>query len=110
MKNSIKSALLSAAVFPGAGHLYLKCYIRGISIMIAALAALVVLIQQMLERVADVINQIEIGTVTDTQEIAELIASSPDESLNNAAIVITVCWIYGIIDSFLVGKKQDSNE
>lgn len=108
MKKSIKSALLSALIFPGAGHLHLKCYKRGLILLISSLTAIVILVQQALERVAVIINKMETdGTAMNNQEVAELISQSPNESLNIAAIVITVCWLYGIIDSFRAGKLQD---
>lgn len=109
MKKSTKSALLSALIFPGIGHLHLKCYKRGLVLMIGSLAALVMLIQQALERAADILNKMETsGTMLSNQEIAELISGSPNDSINIAAIVIAVCWFFGIFDSFRTGKQQDS--
>lgn len=110
MSKSTKSALLSALIFPGAGHLYLKCYKRGFILLTITVVALVILIKQTLERVSSIIAQMEVhGHVMSTQEISEMIANSPNESFNFAVIAILICWVYGIIDSARAGKQQDVN-
>ncbi len=46
MKMGIKAALLSALVFPGAGQIYLRRYVRGLISMVISLDGLGVLVAQ----------------------------------------------------------------
>lgn len=107
MKKTLKSASLSALVFPGCGHIYLKCYRRGLLLALITSLALTVLTIQMYE----VLKQIVItGNTVDSYKIAELISQTGNNSLNNAAIVITACWFIGIIDSVIASKQQDTRQ
>jgi len=63
MKKSIKAVLLSALVFPGAGHLLLKKRIIDAVLTCASLVALYLIIANMLNRAQEIADKILSGDV-----------------------------------------------
>ena len=63
MKKSNKAVLLSALVFPGAGHLLLKKRIIGAVLTCASLVALDLIIANMLNRAQEIADKILSGDV-----------------------------------------------
>jgi len=64
MKYSTKAMLLSAFLFPGVGHFYLKCYLTGAVLASLAVGALYFLLARTIEvamRVSEMIQQGEVG-------------------------------------------------
>jgi hypothetical protein len=111
MSKAIKATLLSALVFPGVGHFFLKKHIAGALLAGAAFAALYLVISRMVERVLQIVDKIEHGEVSlDVTAIAELISRQPTGTdallLRIAWIVLIVCWLIGIVDSYRVGRSQ----
>lgn len=113
MRKSITAVLLSALVFPGAGHLYLRSYLRGCILAAIAAAALVDFIRRVwheAELIRDqLIDRIDSGGIIDlesliTQTMANIhrIDSQP---FTIATVVLLACWLVGIIDSHRIGKK-----
>ena len=115
MKKSMKAALLSAFVLPGAGHFYLKRYIPGVVLVGSSLVGIYYLISKTVERSLQIIEKIQSGDVQlDVTAITELVSKQPTgtegQLLNLATIVIIICWLIGIIDSYRVGCVQDKIE
>jgi len=115
MSQSVKAALLSALVFPGAGHIYLKKYITGAILACTALAALYLIAADILERALAIVEKIERGEVSpDVAAIAELLSRQPmgnESPLLDAALpVLVICWVIGIADSYRRGRAQDKEE
>ncbi len=115
MRKSNKAALLSALVFPGAGPLYLKKHITGAVLVCAALAALYLIVADILEKALVIVEKIERGEVSpDVAVIAELLSRQPvgnESQLLDAALpVLVICWIIGIADSYRCGRALDKNE
>lgn len=111
----MKASLLSAFVFPGAGHLYLKKYIPGVALVGTSLAGVYYLISNLVERALEIAEKIQSGEVQlDTATITELVSkqSTGTESqlINIATLAIILCWVVGIIDSYRVGGVRDKNE
>ncbi len=114
MKKSTKAVLLSAFIFPGAGHILLKKYISGIVLLGASLAALYYLMSQAVERSLQIVEQIQSGSVqTDVAAMMEMASKQPAGSevylIDVATAVFIVCWIIGIIDSYRVGRVRDND-
>jgi len=114
MKNSTKAVLLSALVFPGAGHFFLKKRIPGIILSGTAFAALYVVISNVVERALLIAQKIQSGDVQlDIAEITELVSRQPTgaeaQSLSIATTVLILLWVGGIADSYRVGHIQDKN-
>jgi hypothetical protein len=111
MSKAIKAALLSAVVFPGTGHFFLKKHVVGSLLAVAALASLYLVISRMVERALLIVEKIQRGEVQlDVAAIAELISKQPTgtdaQLLNIAWAVLIISWLIGIVDSYRVGRMQ----
>lgn len=108
MKKSTKAALLSALVFPGAGHLFLKRYKIGAVLAGASFAAIYYLTSKTVERVLQITEKIQSGDVPlDVEAITELVSKqatgAETQLLNIATVTFIVCWLVGIIGSYRAG-------
>jgi hypothetical protein len=109
MNNSMKAVLLSAFIFPGAGHFFLKKPIPGAALVVTAFAALYLIISNALERALQIAEKIQSGEVQlDVAAIAELVSTQPTgtgtQVLNIATAVLFISWLIGIVDSYRVGR------
>lgn len=113
MNLSNKAALLSALVFPGAGHFKLKKYIPGAVLACASFAALYLIIADMLKRASEIADKILSGEVSlDEAAISQLISGQTgveSQQLDVAWAVLIVSWLIGIVDSYRCGRAQDKN-
>lgn len=112
MKKYIKTTLLSAFVFPGAGHLYLKHYIPGIILISTTGAGVFYVIYTLIQTALSIVDKIQTGAVPpDITAISQLLLNRSDASesflFNMATIVVMICWIIGIIDSYRIARRQD---
>jgi hypothetical protein len=109
MNNSMKAALLSAFIFPGAGHFFLKKHVSGAALVATAFAALYLIISNAVERALQIAEKIQSGEVQlDVAAIAELVSKQPTgtgtQVLNIATAVLFISWLIGIVDSYRVGR------
>ena len=112
MKKSTKAVLLSAFVFPGAGHLYLKKYLLGGILACISLTGIYYVVTKTVERAWQIAEKIQTGEVQlDATTITELVsqqsAGTDSQLLNIATLAIIICWVVGIIDSYRVGRARD---
>ena len=112
MTNAVKGALLSALVLPGVGQIALKRYQRGVVLMLAVLAGLAVMVVDAARQAARMFEAIESGGgAIDRDAIARAAAQAtvPSDSLviNLLFFAITICWLYGVVDAYRIGKQQD---
>jgi len=112
MKKSTKAALLSAFIFPGAGHLYLRRYVPGGILVGVSLVGIYYLVTNIVERAWEIAEKIQSGAVQlDTTTITELVsqqsAGTDSQLVNIATLAIIICWGIGIIDSYRVGRARD---
>lgn len=111
MRKSTKAALLSAFVFPGVGHFFLRRPVPGALLTGAALASLFFLISKMLERALQITAQIQRGEgPLDISAISDLVAKQPpgteSQLVDIASTVLIVSWLIGIVDSYRIGRAQ----
>lgn len=114
MKKSTIATLLSALLFPGLGHIYLKKYIQGTVLASISLAGMYYVISKTVEQALQITEKIQSGEVqVDIAAITDLVAkqSSGAEAhfIDIATAVVTICWLIGIFDSYRVGKLLDKN-
>jgi hypothetical protein len=112
MRKSIKTVLLSALVFPGTGHFSVKKPVHGTLLVGITLVCLYFLISKVLEISQNLSAKIQSGEMAyDVDKIAqtvtEKLSGSDSQVINISALVIIICWIFGVIDSFRIGLKQD---
>lgn len=114
MKKSVKAALFSGLLFPGAGHFLLRRYLRGMIFFVPALTSLLFIIDNSMRKALAIVGQIERGEVPlDPQAISSLIsasASGPELAiLNTAQWIFISCWAISVIDSYHLGKIADQS-
>lgn len=115
MTRPTAAILLSALVFPGAGHLYLKHYSRGIVLIALGLACLGFFANQVLQQASSVLAQLTSeGGVVDAGRLADLVAqtSSGFGSLaaTTASLVLAGCWVIGIVDACRIARSQQDRK
>lgn len=112
MKKSIKASLLSALVFPGLGHLFLKKYIPGITLSGTALAAVYIIITKTVERAMQIADKLQSGEIpADASVITDLVTKQSQgaetQTLNIATVILLIVWLIGIVDAFRAGRTYD---
>ena len=115
MKKSTKAALLSAFVFPGAGHIFLKKYVPGSVLAGTAFTALYYLTAKAVARAMEIVDKIQSGEIPpDIAVITELVSKQPTGTealrINIATAIFIISWIAGMVDAYRVGRPQDSGD
>jgi len=115
MKKSTTAALISAFVFPGCGHYYLKKHVFGTILTVGAFIPLYIIITQAIERALLISEKLQRGEVLfEIEAILELAMKHPTgadaQLLNIATTALIIAWLIGIIDSFRVGRVQDKEK
>jgi len=111
---SVKAALISALVFPGAGHFFLKKYISAALLTCASAGALYYLAFKIFEKALLISEQIQSGEIPlDVVAISELISKplpgSEAQAYNIALLVLLISWLIGIADSYRIGHSQKND-
>ena len=115
MNRSAKAAFLSGAVFPGLGQVFLKHYVRGIALMLAVSASLVVLVKKAVEQALAILEKIQweggsIDMITISNAATQASTSSDSHTFKFLLFLIVSCWLIGIVDAYRIGKKKDLEE
>jgi hypothetical protein len=116
MQKSATSALLSAFVFPGIGHLYLRSYARGLILLAICTAALIDFIQRAWREAELISAQVnaeisETGAI-DLESLVAHATAAVDHIDNKpftvSGCVLIACWLFSIFDSYRIGKNVPS--
>jgi hypothetical protein len=112
MKKSIKAVLLSALIFPGAGHFYLKKTAVGFVFLSLCLVCLYLIITASVEIALDIANQIQSGEIPPEVENISTLVSARSASTDYAYLgyvwpALISIWLIAIADSYRVGRHQD---
>lgn len=108
MNRSVIAALLSALVFPGAGHFYLRRPARALIFLLPALGAVLYFLGMVAGQIGEMVDLVQAGKLAlDPVAIgARLEHSGIDSPLMTMAIwVMIACWIGAIVDSALLGRS-----
>lgn len=110
MHNATKAALISALIFPGCGHFYLKSKLRGAVFSLFSVGCLYVLFSFISKIAHDISEKIISGDIAlDINslmvEISSQLNGSEGEAPNIATFLLLGCWGIAIIDSFILGRK-----
>ena len=113
MQKSTLGMLVSGLVFPGLGHLVLKAYKRGITLIIITLSCMVAIMMTALKHASNIIQKIQQeGGVIDldsvTQAANQAVSAADQLTYNISYFILICCWLVGVIDGYRVGKKKDS--
>jgi hypothetical protein len=113
MKPAVKAALLSALVFPGLGHIYLKRYGRGIVLVLLVLSGFGYAVGTATMSALDNLRKMQRMGPVDMSALPDLAASSAASSSSSPfsdviLVLVVCCWLFSIIDSYRMGKKPNS--
>lgn len=109
MKKSIKASLISALVFPGAGHLFLKRYLTAACLASICTIALFLLISSAVENASVISDKILSGAIQPeitviVSEIKKQVSTGRTQNTEYATTVILLVWLIAIIDAYRVGR------
>jgi hypothetical protein len=112
VKRSTKAVLLSALVFPGVGHLYLKRFVIGILLSGGAASTTYFSVSSAMSKALDIAETIQReGLSLDANAIALLVSEqsrgAEGSFLSIATIALIVFWIIGIVDSYRLGRIEE---
>jgi len=115
MKNSLKGAFWSGLIFPGLGQVVLKHYKRGAVIMLMVLVGMSIVVVKAVHSALAILENIEseVGAISMSSiSNAATQASTTSGSLTfNLVLLFTIlCWIFGVVDAYRIGKEQDIKE
>lgn len=112
MSKALTAALLSACVIPGAGHLYLKHYLRAAGLIIIALACVSILVIEATQLALAIVEHIQAqgGVISAPQliELSKQASENSDSFLSSAALLLLgASWIIGLIDAYRLGRHDN---
>jgi hypothetical protein len=114
VRTSTKAALLSALVFPGVGHLYLRRYLRGVLLAAGAAALSYFLISVAVNSAFDIAGKIQSGDVPpNVESVSELVSKasqSNERSTDIATMILLALWAIGIVDSYREGRAREKSK
>ncbi|MFK5915430.1 MAG: hypothetical protein QM484_13745 [Woeseiaceae bacterium] len=113
MKQPIKAALLSALIFPGAGHIASGYKKKGWVIISATLIIFGLMVSELITKANKVVLQMqESGQAIDMEAITRvsqnLVQFSDNTFLNTLFILMMVFWVFVIIDAYRISYQQDN--
>ncbi len=112
MKRATKAFLLSALVFPGTGHLYLKKTRSGVALIVASCIAFYYLMVDLYRQAILLSEQIVSGAVpADIASVSALVTqhySGSDGQLHIALLILLALWIIGMLDCYRLGRADAS--
>ena len=115
MKTSTTAGLLSAFVFPGAGHLYMKHFVTGIGLAGGAAWALYYMVSQLMSTALEIAQELQQrGENPDLDTLVKLVAeqsqAAHSTSISFASMALLVIWAVGIADAYRLGRLKDKNQ
>ncbi len=115
MSKSFKAALLSAFIYPGSGHFFLKKPVQGAllaGVATVCLCLLLVTTVEIAQQISDRIlsGEIPMDIARITQEILKQLASSSIHQINITTSLIFISWLVSIIDSYRLGSLEDKSD
>ncbi len=115
MSKSLKAALLSALVFPGIGHFSLKKPVQGVLLSGVAIVCLYFLLTTAVEIAQQLSVKVQSGEIPmDVEKISEMVSQqlvgSDDQRINMPSLLLVICWVIGVVDSFRIGRSQGNSD
>jgi len=106
---------LSAFVFSGVGHFFLKKHVQGAllaGIATICLYLLLVTTVAIAQEISDKIlsGEIPMDVARITEEILKQLVSSSIQQINITTSLFFICWLISIIDSYRLGYIEDKGD
>ena len=114
MKKSTKAALFSALIFPGAGLLWLKLYLRAAIFMIPAVGISYYIFREAMKIAHTLSDKITTGLIPlDASRLlteVHIMTEQLKVNLSDATWLFIICWVLSISSSYFAGKKLESTQ
>ncbi len=110
MKASTKAVLLSALLFPGAGQISLRRYLRGFLLIFFTAAALATVIVSSIRAALSVLESIQsqdLSLEVLSLEASRAVTDTSSSLISACLLVIIACWIVAVIDAMFPDPKND---
>ena len=113
MRKALKGALLSGLVWPGLGQVMMKRYARGVALMIATLAALVMFMVKAVQYALGLLEKLQYAATMEdiqaaSQKAIQIMAAMDKTVFNITFTIIVILWLAGIVDAWRIGARLDS--
>jgi hypothetical protein len=109
MKQSMKAALLSGLVFPGAGHLYLGRRLRGWAFIVSVLLIFAYLVIHVTVHAYREIEAAQAkGAAIDMTAIQHSVAAVSDGATTAGFALLVLIWLAAILDAYVAGERLES--
>jgi hypothetical protein len=110
LKKPIKAALLSALVYPGVGHFFLKKYVFGAVFAAIFSVPLYLITREIIVKAKNIVEHIKNGEIPlDISVISASLSTSPvgvdAQELTIKMYVLVIIWFIAIIDSYRLARK-----
>jgi len=115
VKKSTKAVFLSAFVFPGVGHLYLKQFVIGLLLLGGSASALYFSVSDAVSKALEIaVTMQSEGTPLDvdalTRRVSEQEGGAEGFSLSMTTIALIAFWVIGVFDAYRVGRVVEKSE
>ena len=115
MKDSIKAALISALLYPGAGHFFLHKKLIGTIIAFCFSVPLYIVVHDKYTKVSQIIQQVTnnqgpVDIVFLANKLTQTIYMVDSTKLKYSLIVLIITWLIAIIDSYRLGLKNQNHK
>ncbi len=108
MKKSLKAALLSGLVFPGAGQVYLGFRMRGWGFIVAVLLIFAyVTIHMTVQAYREIAAAAAKGVAIDIPAIQKSVAAGSDAATTAGLVLLVLLWIAAILDAYVAGERLE---
>lgn len=110
MDKATKVALLSAFIFPGIGHVFLKKYTAATIFATTAFICSYLLLAEVVENAIQIIEKIQPNDLPDTGELHQLILKQLSQvdliSTNLISVILILTWLIATLDAYRIAKYQ----
>ncbi len=115
MNDAIIAALLSAFVYPGTGHFYLKQYNVGTLLSGISSIGFIYLLYQGTLQAQSIVDRIVSGELAMEmdiiyQQLTQISAYADPFGINIAIYSFVITWVVSVVDAYRLGKKQQSKQ
>ena len=109
MKKSMKAALLSGLVFPGAGQIHLGQRRRGWAFIVSVILIFVyIVIHMTMHAYREIAAAAAKGVAIEMDALQKAVAASSDTVTTAGLALLVLIWLAAILDAYVAGERIES--
>ena len=114
MNRQLKAVLMSALVYPGAGHFTLKQYVPCFALAGVFSLPLYLVISEIIDKTNKIVEQITSGEIpldiaAITAAVSNMISGPEAQHLSLKINILIFVWVIAILDAYRVGKVKNED-